>query len=170
MFGKVFTKSLLAVAIIATITASSGCRTSVTGPEVQEGPAVQGATPQKAEFLREDLTQDGFVDASDLGYFAYAMNADVTNDGKVDSADQDRMEWAMGQSYPAELEGLDASELARAAFLIPCDFNNDLIIDASDLAHFASLWTMAVRADVNTNRITDDKDLKRIERAFGTVT
>jgi hypothetical protein len=29
---------------------------------------------------------------------------------------------------------------------------------------------MAVRADVNTNRITDDKDLKRIERAFGTVT
>jgi hypothetical protein len=79
------------------------------------------------------------------------------------------MEWAMGQSYPAELEGLDASELARIAFVIPCDFNSDLIVDASDLAHFASLSVMCERADVNRDGVLDTRDLERIEKNLGQV-
>ncbi|UCE03341.1 MAG: hypothetical protein JSW67_03895, partial [Candidatus Latescibacterota bacterium] len=142
MFTKVNTKSLLAIAIIATITASSGCRTLVTGPEVQE------ATPEKAIPVpgfppAEDLTGDGYVDASDLSYFAYAVSqGDVTLDGKVNAADKARMDWAMGKAYPADLEGQDASVVSRAAFLIPCDFDNNQIIDASDLAFFATLMVM----------------------------
>ncbi len=152
------------VAAFVVLAAQTGCSDGIAGPQ-NETARLESAGPGDKRKL--DLNRDGRINASDLVYFAWATRADVTGDQRVDDDDRAYVGAMLGQSYPEDLAGMSASELAWVARVQAADFNEDHAVTQSDFVFYAMLEPMAQRADVNHDGYVDSRDLGEIERNLG---
>ena len=170
MFKNVATKSLFIASAIAVLALNTGCFNSVTGPAQEQevpGLSIEVAKAGWVGWHPCDLNRDGKVSISDVQFCLMASTGDVNNDESVDGADLALIERFLGQSYPEDLSGLTASELALAVAVRSVDLDNDYQVTASDVARFLMLQTMAERSDVNADGYVNQTDVSEIEAHFG---
>jgi hypothetical protein len=139
-----------------------------------------------------DLNNDHIVNAEDLALFRQATgtddaNADFTGDGRVDDADLEILRaYYFGRPGPSKpdtdgdyipdksdnctlVANSDQRDADNDGFGSICDpdFNNDLIVNAADLAYFRQVFgTADENADLNGNGKVDYADYDILVRMF----
>ena len=146
MFTKTLVKMVLACVAVCALAFSTGCFSSVAGPQAEAEFTSVASKPAAAA----DLNQDGAVDAQDLQLFDWVMACDVVIDSQLNQEDADAIAAAFGQTG----EGLAE------------DTNGDGVVSFSDFVLYAAVRDISERADVDGNGTWNRADRNKIQHSI----
>ena len=147
MFKNTLVKSMFVLMAVSALAINTGCFSSATGPEAQ--PELENTVAFKP-LGREDLNEDGVIDATDVLWWDLTVACDVTGDSRVDIRDAGVISGQMGQSG----EGLAG------------DVNGDGAVTFSDLVLYAATAQYSDRADTDGNGTYNRADRNKIEHSI----